>query len=124
MFAQLALLVAAGLLGPILGAGRRPRVPVLVGELIAGAILGQTGFRILDPTVQPFPSLYAVGFAMLMLGAGTEVDLRSPDLRGGIARGGGALAVALAASIPVGLLVASLLRLGHVELFVVLLAGS
>jgi len=124
MFAQLALLVAAGLLGPILGAGRRPRVPVLVGELIAGAILGQTGFRILDPAVQPFPSLYVVGFAMLMLGAGAEVDLRSPDLRGGIARGGGALAVGLAASIPIGLLVTKVLHLGHVELFVVLLAGS
>jgi len=33
----LTLLVLAGLLGPLLAAGRRPLVPVLVGELIAGA---------------------------------------------------------------------------------------
>ena len=124
MFAQLALVVAAGLLGPLLAAGRRPLAPVLVGELIAGAILGQTVFGIVDPGVQPFPAFYALGFAMLMLGAGTEVDLRSPQLRQGIARGGIALVVAVAASIPLALLLANGLHLGHTELFAVLLAGS
>src|SRR5499427_5498954 len=124
MFAQLALVVAAGLLGPLLAAGRRPLAPVLVGELIAGAILGRTGFGIVDPGAQPFPAFYALGFAMLMLGAGTEVDLRSRQLHRGIARGGVALAVALAASVPVALLLANGLQLGHLELFVVLLAGS
>src|SRR5215472_12911879 len=124
MFEQLALVVAAGLLGPVLAAGRRPLVPVLVGELIAGAILGRTGLGIVDPGAQPFPAFYSLGFAMLMLGAGTEVDLRSPQLRHGAARGGLALAVALAASIPAGLLLASLLHLGHPALFAVLLAGS
>src|SRR5215831_12537836 len=67
MFEQLALVVAAGLLGPVLAAGRRPLVPVLVGELIAGAILGRTGLGIVDPGAQPFPAFYALGFAMLML---------------------------------------------------------
>jgi Kef-type K+ transport system membrane component KefB len=124
MFAQLALLVAAGLLGPVLAAGRRPLAPVLVGELVAGAIIGRTGFGILDPAAQPFPDFYPLGFAMLMLAAGTEVDLRSPRLRQGIARGGIALAVAMVASIPAGLLLANALHIGHVELLVVLLAGS
>src|SRR5262249_59215152 len=112
MFAQLAVVVAAGLLGPLLAAGRRPFAPVLVGELIAGAILGRTGLGIVDPGAQPFPAFYALGFAMLMLGAGTEVDLRSPQLRRGAARGAIALAVAMAASIPLGLLLASGLQLG------------
>jgi len=124
MFAQLAVVVAAGLLGPLLAAGRRPLAPVLVGELIAGAILGRTGFGIVDPGAQPFPAFYALGFAMLMLGAGTEVDLRSPQLHRGIARGGLAVAVALAASVPLAFLLANGLQLGHLELFAVLLAGS
>jgi Kef-type K+ transport system membrane component KefB len=124
MFAQLALVVAAGLLGPLLAAGRRPLVPVLVGELVAGAIIGRTGFGIIDPAAQPLPALSALGFAMLMLGAGTEVDLGSPQLRQGIARGGIALVVAAAASVPAALLLVNVLHLGHVELFVVLLAGS
>jgi Kef-type K+ transport system membrane component KefB len=124
MFAQLALVVAAGLLGPLLAAGRRPLVPVLVGELVAGAIIGRTGFGIIDPAAQPLPALSALGFAMLMLGAGTEVDLGSPQLRQGIARGGIALVVAAVASVPAALLLVNVLHLGHVELFVVLLAGS
>src|SRR5262249_31021613 len=124
MVGQLAIVVSAGLLGPLLAAGRRPLVPVLVGELLAGAIIGRTGFGIIDPATQPLPAFSIIGFAMLMLGAGTEVDLGSPRLRQGIARGGIALVVALAASVPAALLLVNVLHLGHVELFVVLRAGS
>jgi Kef-type K+ transport system membrane component KefB len=124
MFTSVLLLVLAGLLGPLLAGGRRPLVPVLVGELIAGAILGRTGLHWIEPTAQPYPIFSALGFAMLMLGAGTEVDIRSPELRRAAARGGLALIVALAASVPVGLAVAAALHVGHPELLVVLLAGS
>jgi Kef-type K+ transport system membrane component KefB len=124
MFTAVALLVAAGLLGPLLAAGRRPIVPVLVGELVAGAILGRTGIHLIEPAAEPYPIFSALGFAMLMLGAGTEVDIHSPDLRRGIPRGGLALIVALVASVPAGLAIAAVLHLGHPELFVVLLAGS
>ena len=124
MFAQLALVVGAGLLGPLLAAGRRPLAPVLVGELVAGALIGRTGFGIVDAAAQPLPAFATLGFAMLMLGAGTEVDLDSPQLRGGVVRGCVALLVALVASVPAALLVANTLHLGHVELFAVLLTGS
>src|SRR5215467_926933 len=124
MFTSVLLLVLAGMLGPLLAAGRRPLVPVLVGELIAGAILGRTGLNWIEPTAQPYPIFSALGFAMLMLSAGTEVDIRSPELRRAAARGGLALIVALVASVPVGLAVAAALHVGHPELLVVLLAGS
>lgn len=124
MFTSVALLVLAGLLGPVLAAGRRPIAPVLVGELIAGAILGRTGLHWIEPTAEPYPIFSALGFAMLMLGAGIEVDIRSPELRRGTVRGGLALVVALAASVPIGLAIGTLLGLRHPELLVVLLAGS
>jgi Kef-type K+ transport system membrane component KefB len=124
MFTAVAVLVAAGLLGPLVAAGKRPIAPVLVGELVAGAILGRTGLHVIEPTAEPYPIFSALGFAMLMLGAGTEVDIHSPDLRRGVARGGLALVVALVASIPVGLAIGVVLHLGHPELFVVLVAGS
>jgi Kef-type K+ transport system membrane component KefB len=124
MFTAVAVLVAAGLLGPLLAAGKRPIAPVLVGELVAGAILGRTGLHVIEPTAQPYPIFSALGFAMLMLGAGTEVDVRSPDLRRGVVRGGLAFILALVASIPVGLAIGAVLHLGHAGLFVVLLAGS
>lgn len=124
MFTSLALLVLAGLLGPLLAAGRRPLAPVLVGELVAGAIVGRTGLHLIDPAAQPFPAFMALGFVMLMLGAGTEVDMRSPGLRQGAVRGGLALAVALAASVPLGITIAALIGIGHPQLLIVLLAGS
>lgn len=124
MFTSLTLLVLAGLLGPLLAAGRRPLAPVLVGELIAGALLGRTWLHLIVPTSQPFPAFSALGFAMLMLEAGNEVDLGSKDLRGGAARGALALLVALAVSLPAGLAVGAFFPTGHSPLLVVLLAGS
>ena len=124
MFTSLTLLVLAGLLGPLLAAGRRPLAPVLVGELIAGAILGKTWLHLITPTSQPFPVFSALGFAMLMLEAGNEVDLGSKDLRGRVARGVLALLMALAVSLPVGLAVGRIFPTSHSPLLVVLLAGS
>ena len=124
MFASLTLVVLAGLLGPLLAAGRKPLVPVLVGELIAGAFLGRTGIHFIHPSVQPFPAFMSLGFAMLMLGAGTEVDLGSKQLRGGAIRGALALLVTLAASVPLGIAFGIDLQAGHLQLLIVLLAGS
>jgi len=124
MFTSLTLLVLAGLLGPLLAAGRRPLAPVLVGELIAGAILGKTGLHLIVSTSQPFPAFSAIGFAMLMLEAGNEVDLGSKELRGGAVRGTLALLIALTLSLPIGLTVGALFPTGHSSLLVVLVAGS
>jgi Kef-type K+ transport system membrane component KefB len=124
MFGQLAMLVAAGLVGPLLAAGRRPLAPVLVGELIAGAVLGKTGLGVLNPAAVPLPAFASIGFAMLMLAAGTAVDIRSPDLRRGVGRGAVAFGITLLAGIMPALLISGVLSAGHLQLLAVLLAGS
>lgn len=124
MFGPILLLVAAGLVGPLLAGTRRPLVPVLVGELIAGAALGRTGLGWLHPDVQPMPAFMTLGLAMLMLQAGTEVDVRSPVLRQRAGRGVLALAITVAVSVPIGLAISALTGAGHATLIVVLLAGS
>ena len=93
MFAQLTILVLAGLAGPLLAFGRRGLIPVVIGELIAGFVLGHTGFGVIDSAAQPLPVLSAIGFAMLMFTAGTHVDIGSPAIRQGFARGVLALAI-------------------------------
>jgi Kef-type K+ transport system membrane component KefB len=124
VFAELTVLVLAGLAGPLLALGRRGLVPVVLGELAAGIVLGHTGFRALDPASQPLPAFRAIGFAMLMLTAGTHVDLASPAIRRGFVRGFAAfLAVALLA-IPLGLLIDRGIGVGHPALLIVLIAGS
>ena len=124
MYTSLVLVVLAGLLGPLLASGRRLRVPVLVGELIGGIILGRTGLNLIDPSAQPFPIFASLGFAMLMLEAGTEVDIASKLLREGAVRAGLAFLLTLLASIPLAFAIAGLLGSNHVALFVVLLVGS
>ncbi len=124
MFVQLAVLVIAGLAGPVLAAGRGGLVPVVVGELAAGAFLGHTGLRIVDPGAAPLPVFRALGFAMLMLTAGAHVDIGSPAIRRGFVRGLAAFAVVAAAAVPAGLLVDRGVGLGHAALVAVLIAGS
>jgi Kef-type K+ transport system membrane component KefB len=124
MYTSLALVVLAGLLGPLLASSRRLRVPVLVGELIGGILLGRTGLNLIDPGAQPLPVFASLGFAMLMLEAGTEVDVASKLLREGAVRAGLAFLLTLAASIPLAFAIAALLGSNQVALFAVLLVGS
>ncbi|HEY2705963.1 MAG TPA: cation:proton antiporter [Candidatus Dormibacteraeota bacterium] len=124
MFVQLAILVIAGLAGPLLAAGRSGLIPVVVGELAAGAFLGHTGLRLVDPGAAPLPVFRALGFAMLMLNAGAHVDIGSPAIRRGFVRGLAAFAVVAATAVPAGLLVDRGVGLGHATLLAVLIAGS
>src|SRR6266849_5189055 len=124
MYTDLAVVVLAGLLGPLLASDRRLRVPVLVGELIGGILLGRTGLHLIDPASQPFPVFASLGFAMLMLESGTEIDLGSKLLRDSAVRAGLAFLVTLLVAVPAGLLIGAWVGSAHAALFVVLLAGS
>jgi Kef-type K+ transport system membrane component KefB len=124
MFAQLTILVLAGLAGPLLAFGKRGLIPVVIGELVAGAVLGHTGFGIVDSATQPLPVLSAIGFAMLMFTAGTHVDIGSPAIRQGFARGVLALAIVGVTAVPIGLLLDHALGVGHPTLIAVIITGS
>jgi Kef-type K+ transport system membrane component KefB len=124
MFAQLTILVLAGLAGPLLAVGRRGLVPAVIGELIAGAVLGRTGFGVIDSSASPLPVLSAIGFAMLMFTAGTHVDIGSPAIRQGFARGLLALAVVAVTAIPIAILLDHALGVGHPALIAVIVTGS
>lgn len=124
MFVQLTIVVLAALIGPLLSAGRRGAVPVVVGELATGVALGHTGAGVLDPRAGPLPTFSALGFAMLMLTAGTHVDIGSPAIHRGFLRGLAAFGVVVLTAIPAGLLIDHGVRLGHPALLAVLVAGS
>ena len=94
MFTSLGLLVLAGLLGPLLGAGKRLRVPVLVGELIGGIILGRTGLHLIDAGAQPFPVFASLGFAGLTLWPAAAAQ-KSPEAPWGLRLAPAVAAVAL-----------------------------
>ncbi|HWH10875.1 MAG TPA: cation:proton antiporter [Solirubrobacteraceae bacterium] len=95
----LALIFAAALLGPALSLLARGDVPVVVGQLLAGVILGKSWLRIVDPGKPDFVLLYDLGFATLMFMVGMRVPLHDARLRSAL-RGG---LIAVAAAIPLSL---------------------
>ena len=123
-FGVLALIVCAGLGGPLLSLSRGGLVPVVVGELAAGVLVGKTGFGWVHPAEQTTAFLAAVGFGMLMFAAGLRVPIRQPGIRLGLRRGVTAAVVAGAASVPAGIGIAAILGGGHAAIYALLLAGG
>jgi Kef-type K+ transport system membrane component KefB len=125
MFDSLLVIIVAGLVGPLLAAGQRPLIPAVIGELIAGICLGRSGLGLIDATTPVNGLLFGLGFAMLMLVAGSHVDLGAPGLRASVRAGVIAAGLVALLSLPVGLAVGSVLAPGAPTLlFPVLLAGS
>ena len=123
-FGILAMIVLAGLGGPLLAAGRRPLVPVGVGELAAGVVIGVSGFRWLDPAQPTVAFLAQIGFAMLMFAAGMSVPLREPGLVSGLRRGGVTAVVAALLAVPFGIIASRATGAHHAALYALLLASG
>jgi Kef-type K+ transport system membrane component KefB len=103
-FGTLALIVVAGLAGPLLAALPRFRVPLVVGEIGAGVLLGRTGLGWIDPGEPTVAFLSEVGFAMLMFVVGTHLPLRDTGLRRTLRAATLATALLLMLAIPAGFL--------------------
>lgn len=123
-FETLALCAAVGLLGPLLALPRGLRIPVVVGELVAGIALGHTGFGIVDPSEQTLSFLAQVGFALVMFVAGSQIPIRDPRLRIGLGVGTArAVTVGLLATV-LGWAVSAAFDPPHLGLYAVLMASS
>jgi Kef-type K+ transport system membrane component KefB len=96
----IALICAASLTGPALAMLTRGVVPAVVGQLLAGVVMGKTGLRWIDPEKSDLSLLYTLGFATLMFSAGMNVPLHDPRLRGALRSG----LVAVGAAVPLSLL--------------------
>jgi Kef-type K+ transport system membrane component KefB len=120
----LALVLVVGLAGPLLATPERARVPVVVGEILLGVLVGRTGFGWIRADNPELSFLASVGFALVMLEAGSHVPLGDPALRGAL-RKGVLLAIGVGVlAVPAGIGVAALAGTGHALLYAVLLASS
>jgi Kef-type K+ transport system membrane component KefB len=123
-FTVLAVIVLAGLVGPLLATPRRWQVPVVVGELFMGVVLGRTGLGYLDASDDKFSFLAEVGFGLVMFVAGTHVPVRDGDLRRSLGRGTLRAVLVGAGSTVLGVLLAAAFGTGHAALYAVLMASS
>lgn len=123
-FPVLAVIVLAGLVGPILALPRAWHLPVVVGELLMGVILGRTGLGYLDSSEHTFSFLAEVGFGLVMFVVGTHVPVRNAGLRGSLGRGTARAVLVGAGSAVLGVLLAAAFGTGHAALYAVLMASS
>jgi Kef-type K+ transport system membrane component KefB len=107
-FGTLVVIVLAGLGGPLLALSERHFVPVVIGEIIAGVVVGRTGLGVVDPANATVSFLGQVGFEMVMLTVGMQLPLRDPRLADSL-RGGAVLAAIVGVlAVPAGLAAAAL----------------
>ncbi len=123
-FDTLLAIVLAGLGGPLLGVAGRRFVPVVIGEILAGILVGPEVLDAINPATGTISFLADIGFAMLMLTVGMHLPLRDRLLAGALRDGARlALSVCLLA-IPAGLLAAWIAGTGHAAVYAVLLASG
>ncbi|QEC48766.1 cation:proton antiporter [Baekduia soli] len=118
-----ALVFLAALLGPALSLLARGAIPVVVGQLLAGVVLGRTGLRVIDPAKSDLELLYTLGFATLMFTVGMHVPLHDRRLRTALRTGLVAVAVAVPLAVGAGL-AAHALAGGPALVYAVVLVSS
>ena len=123
-FGVLALVVAAGLVGPVLASMHRLAPPVLVGEIAAGVVIGKSGFDWIDPSDTLLTGLAAIGFALLMFVVGTHLPVRDRRLRSGLALGAAVAVTVGLLAVGAGELLGGVVGLDRPAVLAVLLATS
>jgi Kef-type K+ transport system membrane component KefB len=123
-FGILLAIVLAGLGGPLLGLSERRFVPVVIGEIAAGVIVGKTGLEIVDPGEPTIAFLGEVGFAMLMLTVGMHLPLRDPRLASSLRDGALLAAIVGVLAVPAGFAAAAIAGTSHAAVYAVVLASG
>jgi Kef-type K+ transport system membrane component KefB len=123
-FQTLAIISIVALLGPLLAIPLPWRLPVILGELLAGIIVGQSGLRLVDSTDPSITLLADVGFALIMFVAGTHVPVRDGQIRSALGKGVVRAVVTAALATALGAGIAVLFGISHAPLYIVLLASS
>ncbi|MGD8554496.1 MAG: monovalent cation:proton antiporter family protein [Anaerolineales bacterium] len=73
-FLTLLLITGLALVVPLVASrSRRVRIPIVVGEILAGIVIGKSGFNLVEPSTT-LSFLSEFGFAYLMFLSGLEVD--------------------------------------------------
>ena len=123
-FTLLSVICLAGVVGPLLAISHRWGLPVVVGELLVGVVLGPTVLDAVHATDPTFTFMANIGFALVMFVAGSHVPIGDSRLRRALPLGLLRAAVVGAAAVPVAFVLAQAFGTGHAVLYAVLLASS
>ncbi|MEC5149894.1 cation:proton antiporter [Cryobacterium sp. GrIS_2_6] len=123
-FQTLATISIVALLGPLLAIPRRWNLPVTLGEILAGILVGHTGLRLVDSSDPSITLLADIGFALIMFVAGSHVPVRDAQIRSALGTGAVRALFAAALAVALGIGAAVVFGSAHAPLYAVLMASS
>ena len=123
-FIELSLICVIALLGPLLASREGWHLPLVLGELLAGVVVGKSLLGWVDAGNQTFTFLADIGFALMMFVAGTHVPIRDRTIRAAIGKGALRAVVTAAVAVALGIAVALLFGSAKAPLYAVLMGSS
>lgn len=123
-FGTLVVILLAGVGGPLLAVVSGRFVPVVIGEILAGILVGPTVLNAVNPASGTVSFLSEIGFAMLMLTVGMHLPLREKRLASSLRTGGLLAMIVCGLAIPAGLLASSIAGTSHAAVYAVVLASG
>jgi Kef-type K+ transport system membrane component KefB len=123
-FDTLALLTAVGFAGPLVASMPHLRIPVIIGELIAGLVVGKTGFGLVDVANPTLQLLANIGFALVMFVVGTHVPVAAREMLSAVPLALARVVLCGAVAVAFGVGLAAVFGTGHAALYAVLMASS
>ncbi|WP_081710271.1 cation:proton antiporter [Arthrobacter sp. 35W] len=123
-FFTLALIAVVALAGPLLAWPAKWHLPVVLGQLLAGLLIGRSGLHLVDSANPVFTFLADLGFALIMFVAGSHVPIRDATIRSAAAAGALRALGAAVLAVGIGLGIAAVFGTGHAPMYIVLLASS
>ncbi|NUP75651.1 MAG: cation:proton antiporter, partial [Sinomonas sp.] len=123
-FIELSLICLVAMLGPLLAGPRRWHLPLVLGELLAGVVLGRSLLGWVHADNETLKFLADIGFALMMFVSGTHVPVRDRTIRAAIGKGALRVVVTAVVAVLIGTAVALLFGSANAPLYAVLMASS
>jgi Kef-type K+ transport system membrane component KefB len=73
----IAMVLAAGLLGPLLSISKRYGIPVAIGEILVGVLIGASGLNWVDTSDVSIKLLSQIGFALVMMWSASKINIQA-----------------------------------------------
>jgi Kef-type K+ transport system membrane component KefB len=120
---KLFLILLAACVGTAIAGNKRIAIPLVVAEILAGALIGKSGFNWLQigPDLNDWS---IVAFAILLFIVGTNLPLRDPKIKSALNMGIVATLASYGLAIPVAIGVSALTHFAHVGIVILLVACS
>ena len=122
--ASLFLLLAVGLLGPLLAWPKKIGLPVAVGEILVGVAFGISGFNLIDVREPATKLISQVGFALVMMLVGSHIQVKqtfgSKTLFAALRN----ILISVAIALALALAIVRITGIDHLGIYVLLMASS